>query len=308
MATLYDGLVRHQTLLERLKLGRSNKFNSTLIAIDEELRKQLAFVPYDNLGDLTKRELRKLVASLKKAYSTTFNKYITEFVRWLEAYMSVERDAYSTIFAEMSDLGEEEDLTARRVAAVAPKDRLWASILLAPMGANGLLLKSMLAGLTTVAVLNLTNAVNQAYANKATKSELIEIISGTKSANNKDGLLSKIYNQNRAVTNTVIQHVATQTNSAVASKFFEQYEWLSVMDDRTTNICRTRDGLRWFYGKGPLPPAHIGCRSDIVPVVDGKPWPVDSYKDWLKKQPSAFKAEGPLTLDEFASKKELIIS
>ena len=42
------------------------------------------------------------------------------------------------------------------------------------------------------------------------------------------------------------------------------------MDGRTTAVCRARDGKIYPLGKGPRPPAHIGCRSLRVPSV--KTW------------------------------------
>ena len=304
MSTLYDALIKHQVMLERLKTGRSSLFNKYLLEIDEELKRQLVFKSVSNIGDLNKKQIKEFIKTLKNAYSTTFNKYIAEFIRWLEAFMRADREIFSSIYSELSGLEE----GPRRIAAATPFDLLWAKSLLAPLGANGMLPKVFLYSFTISATNALEREITKAWVNKATAEELIKIISGTRALKNKDGLLSKLYNQNNAVSNTLIQHFAVQANAAIASKFFDEYEWLSILDNVTTAICWARDGLRWKYGKGPLPPAHIGCRSDVCPVVDGQPMPQETFAAWLKRQGAEFKSTAPLTLEEFKSKKSVIIA
>lgn len=34
--------------------------------------------------------------------------------------------------------------------------------------------------------------------------------------------------------------------------------------------CRARDGMTWEIGKGPMPPAHFGCRSTTAPVISSE--------------------------------------
>jgi len=80
--------------------------------------------------------------------------------------------------------------------------------------------------------------------------------------------------------------------------------------------CRARDGQKYEFGKGPLPPAHPGCRSSIAPVVSSEFDFLDagakraargadggmqidantSYYDFLRQQPAWFQdqALGPV--------------
>jgi SPP1 gp7 family putative phage head morphogenesis protein len=134
------------------------------------------------------------------------------------------------------------------------------------------------------------------------------------------GLLNKINAQARATTNTITQAASVQANAAVGGLIFGQYEWVSVLDDRTTKICRRLDGKHWVYGRGPLPPAHVGCRSTIKPWEDG-PTPDESFGAWARRQPSAFRADAfdrepgssyegakPISLEEFKAKGSLILA
>jgi SPP1 gp7 family putative phage head morphogenesis protein len=76
-------------------------------------------------------------------------------------------------------------------------------------------------------------------------------------------------------------------------KVFKQYRWLSVLDRRTSQICRSRAGNVYDVGEGPLPPAHPRCRSTVVGLpMDpatrrrvGPPMEDVSYETWLRSQP-----------------------
>lgn len=92
------------------------------------------------------------------------------------------------------------------------------------------------------------------------------------------------------------------------------YRWVSILDSRTSQICRSLDGQVFQFRKGPLPPAHPNCRSSIIAEIAGR-WlrrddkgrfakrderaatgaagkeQVDGkvkYYEWLKTQPAAF--------------------
>lgn len=48
----------------------------------------------------------------------------------------------------------------------------------------------------------------------------------------------------------------------------QEYRWLSSIDNRTSDICSNLNGQVFPIGRGPLPPAHVNCRSTIVPVTE----------------------------------------
>jgi SPP1 gp7 family putative phage head morphogenesis protein len=90
------------------------------------------------------------------------------------------------------------------------------------------------------------------------------------------------------------------------------YQWVSTLDARTTPICQHRDGRVYPLNDGPLPPAHIRCRSTTTPVLaPWEDWGVDAssipeatrasangqvpasltYGEWLRRQPAAVQNE-----------------
>lgn len=80
-----------------------------------------------------------------------------------------------------------------------------------------------------------------------------------------------------AMVRTAIQHVSTQSRTATLKENgFKKYQWVSTLDSRTTPICMKLDNQIFSYKKGPLPPAHIRCRSTTVPVL---PKEFDIFKE-----------------------------
>ncbi len=119
-------------------------------------------------------------------------------------------------------------------------------------------------------------------------------------------------NQIRTLIRTSINQVA----NAASEKVFEanqevtkKYKYSATLDGRTSAICRALDGTIHEYGKGPVPPQHFNCRSQIVPIVDYEglgiePPPEDerasasglvpestTYGEWLSKRPKAEQQE-----------------
>ena len=88
--------------------------------------------------------------------------------------------------------------------------------------------------------------------------------------------------------NSHISSVAAQETYKANDDIVERYEWLSVLDSRTTPICQSLDGNRYTVGNGPMPPAHFGCRSTTYPILKGlKPRKRETYSTWIKRQPAA---------------------
>lgn len=74
----------------------------------------------------------------------------------------------------------------------------------------------------------------------------------------------------RALVRTAFTQVQTtaawmtfNNNSDVISG----YQWISTLDSRTSDICKSRDKRVFGLNEGVRPPAHFRCRSSIIPVV-----------------------------------------
>lgn len=304
MAELFDILVRHQVYLEGLKRGRNADFPKVLGRLDHALRVQLAHITYDNLGDANKRQLQALLVELRKAMRSIFTPWLNELVVWLERYMQVEVAAFRTYYDTDGD-----------PAAI------FAASKTEPMGANGLFWLPFITGSTTYAMARIERLVTMGYANRLTKDQVANSLLGTKNNRYKDGIGRLLDNASSAAVNTIMQHMSAQASMTLAKKAFGKYEWVSVIDDGTTKICLGRNGKVYVFGAGPVPPAHVGCRSIIVPVTSRVPTPELRFSMWASSQPAAFvndafdaapssRYEGSrsLTLSEYEAKRSLILS
>jgi SPP1 gp7 family putative phage head morphogenesis protein len=116
------------------------------------------------------------------------------------------------------------------------------------------------------------------------------------------------------VVRTAITHVSAVARGQVYSEnrdLLKGVQWVSTLDDRTSDICIDLDGKVFPVDSGPRPPAHPNCRSSVAPVL--KSWrelgvPADSppevrasmngqvpgtmtYREWLKSQPTEVQDE-----------------
>lgn len=304
MAELFDILVRHQVYLEGLKKGRTADFPKVLAQLDRALKTGLAHIQFEDLGQLTKKKLNEILVELRRAMRSIFDPWLKLLVEWLERYMIVEVEAFNEYYGT--------DLDPQRVISSTNNE---------PMGANGLLWLPFLRGSTTYSMTQIERLVLLGYVNRLSPTQVANSFLGTKANNYRDGIGRRIDNANTAAMNTIIQHMSAQASMNAAKKVFGKYEWVSVLDDRTTKICTDRDGNIYVYGFGPLPPAHINCRSIIVPVSNDARTPELRFAMWAGNQsvsfiddafdgkaPARYEGTAPLTLAQYRRKRSLILS
>ena len=304
MAELFDVIVRHQVYLEGLKRGRNADFPKVLAKLDRALRTGLAHIDYSSLGQASKRQLNDLLVALRKAMRAIFDPWLTALVGWLERFMQIEVEAFNAYFKADAD--------------PAP---IFASSKTEPMGADGLFWLPLLRGSTVYTMTKIERLVTFGYANRQTPDEIIRGFLGTAGNRYRDGIGRLLDNQTTAAISTVMQHLSAQASMNVAKRVFSEYEWVSVLDDATTQICRDRDGNRYVYGKGPVPPAHMRCRSSIVPVFEAVPTPDLRFDMWASRQsadfindafdgkpPKRYEGSAALTLAQYKAKRSLILS
>lgn len=314
MPSFLAALIRHQLYLEGLKAGSSKKFAAVAVAMNDEIQRQLGRIRASRLSDLPQGKFKGLERSLKAALTAILGKYDVEFNSFLSSFAEVERSLFIDMLSELTDAPISKLKDAR------PAADIFAEAMASTLGANGIAPTVFIKQARASAVQKIINLLNQARVNDLTKDEFAASVLGTKKNSYKDGVLQTIVNQNKAVSNTIVQHLSVNTNAEVASTSFAQYEWVSVLDDKTTEICTSRDGKRYPYGKGPLPPAHVNCRSSTMPVgADaGAVDYLDTLTKWAKATPETIlkdifkdtnvdpKNVKPLDLSQYKAKKDNI--
>lgn len=113
---------------------------------------------------------------------------------------------------------------------------------------------------------------------------------------------------------TAVKHIGTVARQEFHKQnpgVIAEERWNAVLDGRTSEICRSRDGKVYEVGKGPQPPAHPRCRSTRVGIDNDYPPPRKrTYDQWLRDQSEEVQDEilgkgkadlfrGGLTLDRF---------
>lgn len=291
---LMDITTRQQIYIEGVKLGERKKFDKVLRELSEEFKDLLQSVKYNTLDQMTKVELDVLIVKIRKFQKKIYSQYTETIVDQLQRFMKVNTNqtkrllAYSKIQFKLDDFDESIDLLDDKEASdiieeekeensfipifgSLPIDgsdkgfnKFWALILAAPLPANGMMLQEFIDQFSLSARSSIENIIRQGYVNGWTIKQTLAAIVGIESG--ERGQLQRISTQNDSVVSTVMQFVAAMSGAAVASAAFGRYIWLSVMDNRTTVICRHRNLQIYVYGKGPLPPAHIRCRSHTMPL------------------------------------------
>jgi hypothetical protein len=331
---LYDLATRHQIYIEGVKVWHAREWDKFLLELAEELKKILGRIKVDSLDALTKAKLTILLADIRTAHRRAFSLYSSKVLKQLEAFtnadLKVNRKVYTTGLLEIeeeadfiaSDEEETNTIAAAEfpwvygVGAVVVGGTIWSRINASPIPANGQLVGKFLA-LSFGSVQNsIVNTVNKAYVNKAKTRELTTELfeSGPRGTGST---IDRAMHGGAVALGTSLQHISQMVSASITSGLFGKYCWYSVIDSSTTEICWKRNLNIYEYGKGPIPPAHNGCRSHIGPLV-GKAVQKESFAQWFKRQPAAFRndvgTQGDkfkpyaLTAEQLLSKIPLILS
>lgn len=160
-----------------------------------------------------------------------------------------------------------------------------------------------------VSPITVQGAISQYGSAKSGEARMVitDAILGNKSKGEAVNDLSNMFKIQRRQAETLVRtsmNSAAQTGRiatlAQNASLIEGYEWVAKLDRRTTLVCSGRDGKVYPLSGGPVPPAHYGCRSQIVPKllpqynrsdITGSSEDEQTYGAWLKKQPAAFQDE-----------------
>ena len=286
--SLYNAMVRHQIYLEGFKRYQGSKFSDTAKALEAEYKRKIEGLEYETLDELTKGQLKKFIQELKAVQRRLYDGYVAKLIEELEEFMSVDYELINDVL----DDNTEDDLPTEKKEE---PDNLWAGIINEMLPGVGQLLVPFLIGVGLGSIVRFERIVNQAWSNNLTKKQLLDELLGeplggkptvlrmpkrlptsgkledvqvpVPTVGRTGGLIGRVTVENQSAINTALQHIAQQVAQAAMRRRYKRYRWVSVLDNRTTSICRERDGRIYVFGAGPLPPAHINCRSHIVPVI-----------------------------------------
>lgn len=302
---LLDLAIRRQVLLERIKAGQYRDFSKVFGEVEKLISAKVGGLADDLAGE-NRRFLRSYLTDLKEEISQTY------FQRVKLLNQDLEKTA--GIFAAM-EAGDIVSSVTGTIALSTPTARQAFNLAkLQAMNHSGETLEEFIGAFAQGETKRVVSVVRRGYYQGRTNQQIVREIVGTRARRFQDGILQTSRRNAQAVVFTSVQHVASvgrmktwQDNADVVVG----YEWVSTLDRKTTQKCKTLDGQKFKMGEGPVPPVHIRCRSTTVADLDPKfdflkegrtrsteTGPVDankSYYDWLKEQPPGFQdqALGP---------------
>lgn len=302
MTQLAEQTIRHQVFLEGVKTGEANTYAAYLRRIDRALRLRLS----DDMTDISRTRLERLIRAIDKDLSGIFQEFQDEIEISLGDIAEYEADFEARSVNKVLD-GLELDVPA--------VEQVRSAIFTNPLSVRGAdggkLLSSFIKDWTKTDVKRFTGAIRQGYFEGQTNAQIIKTIRGTRANKFKDGLLAISSRNAEAIVRTSVQHTASMARQAVWAKnrdVIKGVRWVSVLDNRTSHMCRSLDGQKFKIDKGPRPPIHIRCRSTVVADVksefslvkkakfkrSSQEGPVDAnltYYSWLKRQPKGFQEQ-----------------
>lgn len=234
--TIQETLDREEIrIISALKRDASNIYNDLIEQIRDKglLRK---FKP-EKIRDLEPKNLRPMNVTLKNFYIDLFKESLIEAKKEIFPQGDVKKYAIELLPDQFLDLLKIEAFKSVGDYSVDITKR-----------AKNMLIQSV------------KDAVGEAEALKIIRDGLkdssetwIETVARTKT--------TEIYNEARK---------KYWETDELAKQIVEAYQWSSILDDRTSDICRHLDGKIFTIGElsnRVKPPAHFRCRSLLVPIT-----------------------------------------
>lgn len=245
---------RHQAQYERLKSHEVKSFDNFLKLLDEDLRKQLS---RSDLTLFTRSRLEKQLALIREIIRGIYDDYEKT---WRDSM--IEAAKYEAEF-EKTAL---DRVVINHEFVLPTENQISAAVFTRPLSVEGInkgaLLDQFFRGLPDSTIKRVEGAIRLGFAQGQTTQQVIQRIRGTAKAKYTDGLMALSRRDADLITRTALQHVSSQARFATWDRnrdIIKGVQWVSTLDSRTSNLCRSLSGRVFPIDKGPRPPAHINC-------------------------------------------------
>lgn len=268
----YDAQVRHSIFVERRKAHLANEIVRMVNGVSNELYGTIAA---SDLEGLTRRQLDRLLRTVEQIIRDGYDPITGNIVEQLREFASYEAEAQSEILERSGVIAD---------LAVPSDADLWAAVESRPF--EGKFLEGWLAGLSANTVTRVQDAIRQGYVDGRGALDIAREIRGTRT---RKGVMDISKRGAEMMVRTAMAHTAAMaTKRTYQSRRGITHEyWVSVLDHRTSPICRSLSGKFFPKGEGQYPPAHVGCRSRRIAATRGnmaKLREVETYQQWLARQ------------------------
>lgn len=281
MSQLSQMIISHQIWLQRLGTQTASLSIPFVNKMRAEVRDAVL-----KFGDdaRTVKKLNKMLASLDGVLADVTGDWKSTLEKSLREIADYENKWF--IHTLEANTKPETFITAPTAAD------LWSRIKFAPLalGNAPVGVMDLMSGWAQTERNRLVRGVQTGFVQGQTTRQIVSAVSGA-------GGLADISERNvMTVVRTAVAHVSNTARDSVYdsnSDIVSKYQWLSTLDSRTSTTCKSRDGQKYDIGKGPLPPAHYGCRSTTIPII------ADDFLDFLDEgaKRAARGADGGMQVD-----------
>ena len=249
---LYDASIRNQVHLERLKAQSTKDIIPFLKSISDYIVRRLS---YGDISDYSQSRLTKLLKAIDDVLVKEFSAYSADVKITLKQLSKIEAAFEAASLTNAIDGFEAIIPSAAQVtAAVTAKP-----LSIRGSGA-GLTLKQTMDNFTATQRKHILGAIKQGAFEGQTNSQIIKNVRGTAARQYKDGVLGLTYRQSEALIRTLIQQTASVSRAiTMQENGLKEYQWRSVLDSKTSEICQGLSNEIFTHGEGPYPPAHFNC-------------------------------------------------
>lgn len=271
-ADIFDALTRHSLYLERVKNWQLAEAQKMLRQHERSIRALVTGAgDFETMDAVTYRRLIKRLDRLQNKFFKEFgSRYMSQLRSLSDADITVQNKIFQSI------LGKSAKLDPKTV---------WDKVRNSDVPSDAVPIKKMMEQTIADAKRQIEVAVKQGYIDRKKSTEVLDDVFGNEAVKGKNGAFRRIRNNINSTIVTAGQHVS----SAVTREFSDGLNtvdiWSSVIDNVTSDICRSRNGQLYNSGEGPWPPAHRHCRSKRIPWGTDRDSGLPTLPAWLRNQP-----------------------
>lgn len=254
--------VKHVIYLERYKRGQRKYLKKIVDSLYNEIINYFKTIDAINFPDSEKLLLQK-VANEIRYFTSGINQKVTEIIPDL---IQIENAFYRSTIQKVCKPEVEDDYRPVQKSQLSQsQDKpLWLylnqEIAILSVFTQKLFNSSIMSGVTKVRTSSSRSPSNQ-VKNETPEDSINSLVSELK--NNYALTIRQLQTVFDTSTTNITSSIKSQTVSNNAAIY--QYErYTAIIDNKTTTICRSRDGKIFKVGTGPTIPAHYNCRSRYI--------------------------------------------
>lgn len=265
--SIKDDVITHRVLLEYQKNRIVNDSLKSFIEVVPELKDIILYIEKNKLTKLPIELELKIIKLIQRAYQLLQKQSEKEIAK-IGSY----ENSYNNL--------------------------LLASLLAVKFKKENITQKEVLKELTDNEVIDLKFPKSIKVQELDTSNLLVKVIKqGIKNGDSSklitNNMLTKInvkQSQLNSLIRTTTANIINESNYKAFERnkdFIKKLKYSAVLDSRTTDICRSRNGKLYSIEESKsMIPAHWNCRSFFIPVIDDDFLLEDNYTVWQSAQKS----------------------